>query len=297
MTLKGLINNSNYRTLIMRLLNKTVSTFSDANYVITALNKAINTSYIPTGDDIKEVVHNFTKIQLARTFNPSCFSAAHLTLTFNEKFFLISYLSTSLTSVDISYRFNNNMEVDSIEINVSIPDDRSQPGRTHYESLTREFYRNNFIAVDWTAKSVELVVPIDLVSLNDHWSVTDNIPNWVVEEISNYNAVWNGYAELLELGYVPVNNLIGFKLVFHNPNNSIQYVVVIEKLHEIDNNYYLLKDVSSCHRNEGVSYLRLIELIKSSVDKQSRRSKVRSKVDEVIEDYEYENEIEVDYDE
>jgi hypothetical protein len=41
----------------------------------------------------------------------------------------------------------------------------------------------------------------------------------------------------------------------------------------------------------------LIELIKSSVDKQSRRSKVRSKVDEVIEDYEYENEIEVDYDE
>jgi hypothetical protein len=268
----------------MRLLNKTVQSFESANNLITQLNKAINTSYIPTGDDIKEVVHNFTKIQLARTFNPSCFSAAHLTLTFNEKELLISYLSTSLTSVDISYRFNDQMEVDSIEINVSIPDDRSQPGRTHYESLTREFYRNNFIAVDWTAKSVELVLPLDL-SLNDDWSLTDNIPNWVVEEISNYNAVWNGYAELLELGYVPVNNLIGFKLVFHNPSSYYQYVVVIEKLHEIDNNYYLLKDVSSYHRNEGVSYLRLIEIIKSSVDKQSRRSKL-----EVI-DYEYDENV------
>jgi hypothetical protein len=185
------------------------------------------------------------------------------------------------------------MEVKEIQINVWIPDDRAMSGRTHYESLTREFYRNDFYDVDWTAKSVELVLPLDLVSLNDDWSLTDNIPNWVVEEISNYNAVWNGYAELLELGYVPVNNLIGFKLVFHNPSSYYQYVVVIEKLHEIDNNYYLLKDVSSYHRSEGISYLRLIEIIKSSVDKQSRRSKVRSKVDEV-EDYEYENGIDYD---
>ena len=275
----------------MRLLNKTVQSFESANNLITQLNKAINTSYIPTGDDIKEVVHNFTKIQLARTFNPSCFSAAHLTLTFNEKEILTSYLSTSLTSVDIFYRFNNNMEVDSIEINVSIPDDRSQPGRTHYESLTREFYRNNFIAVDWTAKSVELVVPIDLVSLNnDDWSINDNVPNWVHEEISNYNAVFDGYAELLELGYVPVNNPIGFKLVFHNPTQYYQYVVVNEKLHKIDNNYYLLKDVNSKLRNEGVSYLRLIEMIKSSVDKQSRKVEVNEYDENEYDEYEYSNE-------
>ena len=275
----------------MRLLNKTVQSFESANNLITQLNKAINTSYIPTGDDIKEVVHNFTKIQLARTFNPSCFSAAHLTLTFNEKEILTSYLSTSLTSVDIFYRFNNNMEVDSIEINVSIPDDRSQPGRTHYESLTREFYRNNFIAVDWTAKSVELVVPIDLVSLNnDDWSINDNVPNWVHEEISNYNAVFDGYAELLELGYVPVNNPIGFKLVFHNPTQYYQYVVVNEKLHKIDNNYYLLKDVNSKLRNEGVSYLRLIEMIKSSVDKQSRKVEVNEYDENEYDKYEYSNE-------
>ena len=280
----------------MRLLNKTVQSFESANNLITQLNKAINTSYIPTGDNVNEVVNNFLKIQLGRSFNPYMSIRADLTLTFNEGVMMISYTSTSGTSVLVEYKFDDSMQVKEIEVSVWIPDDRAMSGRTHYESLTREFYRNDFYDVDWTAKSVELVLPLDLVSLNDDWSLTDNIPNWVVEKISNYNAVWNGYAELLELGYVPVNNLIGFKLVFHNPSSYYQYVVVIEKLHEIDNNYYLLKDVSSYHRSEGISYLRLIEIIKSSVDKQSRRSKVRSKVDEVIEDYEYENEIEVDYD-
>jgi hypothetical protein len=267
----------------MRLLNKTVSTFSDANYVITALNKAINTSYLPIGDNVTEVGYNFSKIQLSRSFSDcGFFGQADLKMTFDEKELLISYSSTSLTSVDICYKLSNNMEVKEIQINVWIPDDRSQPGRTHYESLTREFYRNDFYDVDWTAKSVQLLLPLDLVSLNNDWSVTDNIPNWVVEEISNYNAVWNGYVELLELGYVPIDT-IGFKLAFHNPTNYYQYIVVNEKLHEIDNNYYLLEDVNSKLRNEGVSYLRLIEMIKSAVDKQSRKV-------EVI-DYEYDENV------
>lgn len=287
----------------MRLLNKTVSTFSDANYVITALNKAINTSYIPTGDDINEVVSNFSKIQLSRSFSDcGFFVKADLEMKFNENELLISYSSTSLTSVDICYKLSNNMEVKEIQINVWIPDGRAMSGRTHYESLTREFYRNDFYDVDWTAKSVQLLLPLDLPSLNnDDWSINDNVPNWVHEEISNYNAVWDGrYLELLELGYVPVNNPIGFKLVFHNPTQYYQYIVVIEKLHEIDNNYYLLEDVNSKLRNEGVSYLRLIEMIKSAVDnepRKSRRSKVRSKVDEVIENYEYENEVDYNDDE
>jgi hypothetical protein len=160
-------------------------------------------------------------------------------------------------------------------------------GRTHYESLTREFYRNDFYDVDWTAKSVQLLLLLDLPSLNnDDWSINDNVPNWVHEEISNYNAVFDGYAELLELGYVPID-IIGFNSAFYNPNQYYQYVVVNEKLHEIDNNYYLLEDVNSKLRNEGVSYLRLIEMIKSAVDKQSRKV-------EVIEDYEYENGIDYD---
>jgi hypothetical protein len=273
----------------MRLLNKTLTTFSDANYVITQLNKAINTSYIPTGDNVNEVVNNFLKIQLGRSFNPYMSIRADLTLTFNEGVMMISYTSTSGTSVLVEYKFDDSMQVKEIQINVWIPDDRAMSGRTHYESLTREFYRNDFYDVDWTAKSVQLLLLLDLPSLNnDDWSINDNVPNWVHEEISNYNAVWDGrYLELLELGYVPVNNPIGFKLVFHNPTQYYQYIVVIEKLHEIDNNYYLLEDVNSKLRNEGVSYLRLIEMIKSAVDKQSRKV-------EVIEDYEYENGIDYD---
>jgi hypothetical protein len=269
----------------MRLLNKTLTTFSDANYVITQLNKAINTSYIPTGDNVNEVVNNFLKIQLGRSFNPYMSIRADLTLTFNEGVMMISYTSTSGTSVLVEYKFDDSMQVKEIQINVWIPDDRAMSGRTHYESLTREFYRNDFYDVDWTAKSVQLLLPLDLPSLNnDDWSINDNVPNWVHEEISNYNAVWDGrYLELLELGYVPVNNPIGFKLVFHNPTQYYQYIVVIEKLHEIDNNYYLLEDVNSKLRNEGVSYLRLIEMIKSAVDKQSRKV-------EVI-DYEYDENV------
>jgi hypothetical protein len=269
----------------MRLLNKTVQSFESANNLITQLNKAINTSYIPTGDNVNEVVNNFLKIQLGRSFNPYMSIRADLTLTFNEGVMMISYTSTSGTSVLVEYKFDDSMQVKEIQINVWIPDGRAMSGRTHYESLTREFYRNDFYDVDWTAKSVQLLLPLDLPSLNnDDWSINDNVPNWVHEEISNYNAVWDGrYLELLELGYVPVNNPIGFKLVFHNPTQYYQYIVVIEKLHEIDNNYYLLEDVNSKLRNEGVSYLRLIEMIKSAVDKQSRKV-------EVI-DYEYDENV------
>jgi hypothetical protein len=274
----------------MQLLNKTVQSFESANCVITALNKAINTSYLPIGDNVTEVVSNFGKIQLSRSFSDcGFFGQADLEMKFNEKELLISYSSTSLTSVDICYKLSNNMEVKEIQINVWIPDDRAMSGRTHYESLTREFYRNDFYDVDWTAKSVQLLLPLDLSLNNDDWSINDNVPNWVHEEISNYNAVFDGYAELLELGYVPID-IIGFNSAFYNPNQYYQYVVVNEKLHEIDNNYYLLKDVNSKLRNEGVSYLRLIEMIKSSVDKQSRKVEVNEYDENEYDEYEYSNE-------
>ena len=104
-----------------------------------------------------------------------------------------------------------------------------------------------------------------------------DIPNWVYEQQSNFIAHWNPdktLNELSELGYVPVvNNVIGYKAAYHNPNHYIQYVV---KLHEVDNNYYLLHDANDKinFNNGGVSYLRLIEMIKSKVE---------------VEDYEYDN--------
>jgi hypothetical protein len=189
----------------MRLLNKTLTTFSDANYVSIALNKAINTSYLPIGDNVTEVVSNFSKIQLSRSFSDcGFFGQADLKMTFNEKELLISYSSTSLTSVDICYKLSNNMEVKEIQINVWIPDNRCQSGRTHYECLTEALYPN------WDSFQSELIEMNPNVVLPQ--------PEWYTLKLSN-----------------------------------------------VDNE-----------------------------PRKSRRSKVRSKVDEVIENYEYENE--VDYD-
>jgi hypothetical protein len=189
----------------MRLLNKTLTTFSDANYVIIALNKAINTSYLPIGDNVTEVVSNFSKIQLSRSFSDcGFFGQADLKMTFNEKELLISYSSTSLTSVDICYKLSNNMEVKEIQINVWIPDNRCQSGRTHYECLTEALYPN------WDSFQSELIEMNPNVVLPQ--------PEWYTLKLSN-----------------------------------------------VDNE-----------------------------PRKSRRSKVRSKVDEVIEDYEYENGIDYD---
>jgi hypothetical protein len=204
MTLKGLINNSNYRTLIMQLLNKTVQSFESANNLITQLNKAINTSYIPTGDNVNEVVNNFLKIQLGRSFNPYMSIRADLTLTFNEGVMMISYTSTSGTSVLVEYKFDDSMQVKEIDLIVWIPDDRAMSGRCHYECLTEALY-----------------------------------PNW--DKVQS---------ELIEMNP---------NVVLPQPEWS--------KLSNVDNE-----------------------------PRESRRFKVRSKVDEVTEDYEYENEIEVDYD-
>ena len=188
----------------MRLLNKTVQSFESANNLITQLNKAINTSYIPTGDNVNEVVNNFLKIQLGRSFNPYMSIRADLTLTFNEGVMMISYTSTSGTSVLVEYKFDDSMQVKEIDLIVWIPDDRAMSGRCHYECLTEALY-----------------------------------PNW--DKVQS---------ELIEMNP---------NVVLPQPEWS--------KLSNVDNE-----------------------------PRESRRFKVRSKVDEVTEDYEYENEIEVDYD-
>jgi hypothetical protein len=192
----------------MRLLNKTVQSFESANNLITQLNKAINTSYLPIGDNVTEVVSNFSKIQLSRSFSDcGFFGQADLKMTFNEKELLISYSSTSLTSVDICYKLSNNMEVKEIQINVWIPDNRCQSGRTHYECLTEALYPN------WDSFQSELIEMNPNVVLPQ--------PEWYTLKLSN-----------------------------------------------VDNE-----------------------------PRKSRRSKVRSKVDEVIENYEYENEVDYNDDE
>lgn len=290
----------------MQLYNNTFDSCSSVNYVIANLNRGINTSYIPSGDNINEVISNFTKIQLSRSFNPGCYSSADLEMTFNERHLLVSYSSTSGTSVNIWYCFNNNMEVEKINISVWLPDDRAVSGRYHYETLTQELYRYDFIKTDWENKTTEIELPYDLLKLNkdEDWNLADNIPNWVYEQQSNFSAHWNPdkvVSELLELGYVPVNNVIGYKAIYCNPSHYYQYVVVYEKHNQVDNNYYLLHDANNKinFNDGGLSYKRLLELVESTKDKeqrQSRRNRTTVIEDEVVEDYEY-DEDEIAYDE
>jgi hypothetical protein len=132
---------------------------------------------------------------------------ADLTLTFNEGVMMISYTSTSGTSVLVEYKFDDSMQVKEIEVSVWIPDDRAMSGRCHYECLTEALYPN------WDK------VQSELIEMNPNIVLPQ--PEWYTSKLSN-----------------------------------------------VDNE-----------------------------PRESRRFKVRSKVDEVIEDYEYENEIEVDYEE
>lgn len=291
----------------MQLYNNTFDSFSSVNYIIANLNRAINTSYIPSGNDIQEVISNFTKIQLQRSFNPNCGGQADLEMTFNEKHLLVSYTSTSGTSVNIWYIFNNNMEVEKIEVSVWLPDDRAQSGRCHYETLTQELYRYNFIKTDWENKTAEIELPYDLHKLNQDsdWNLADNIPNWVYEAESNYHAVWFPQivvTELLELGYTPIN-LVSYKAGYYNRDAYYQYVVVYEKYHQCDNNYYLLQDSDSKldFNLGGVSYKRLLELLENSKDKEQRRSRRSNRTSDIvieqdteIEDYDY-NDNDIDY--
>lgn len=292
----------------MQLYNNTFDSFSSANYIIEKLNKAINTTYIPSGDNIQEVINNFTKIQLGRSFNLSGFGKADLEMTFNEYYLRINYESTSCTSVRVRYNFDKNMDIKEIDISVWLPDDRAESGRCHYETLTQSLYGYDFLKVDWENKTAEIELPYKLFKLNnkEDWdlSLSCNIPNWVYEQQSNFIAHWNpsGIAnELAALGYTPVENPIGYKAAYHNPNHYIQYVVVYEKLHKVDNNYYLLHNANdTINFNGGLSYKRLLELIKSTKDKQPRESR-RSRRNcttliEQVEDYDYDESEYVDED-
>lgn len=258
----------------MQLYNNTFDSFSSVNYIISSLNRAINTTYIPSGENINELIANFTKRQLQRSFCESgCYSQADLEMTFNERHLLISYTSTSATSVNIWYNFNNNMEVEKIEVSVWIPDDRAESGRCHYECLTQELYTHQFLKVDWENKTTEIELPYDLLKLNkdEDWNLSDNIPNWVYEQQSNFIAHWNPEQtkeELLALGYTPVDQPIGYSAAWYSPTNYYSYVVLYERLHPVDNNYYLLTE--RCNKldinNGGVSYKRLLKLLSSKTN-------------------------------
>jgi len=265
----------------MQLLNKTVESFSSANYTIAALNKAINTTYIPNGNSLTEVINNFTKIQLSRSFSDCGFGQADLELTFNEKFLLISYSSTSGTLVSIWYKFDNNMEVTEIEISIWIPDDRAMSGRCHYECLTEALYPFNW----------DKVQP-ELIEMNPEFEIPT--PEWYLGKLSNFRARDNGVEidnELMTLGFNRVIPAIGYTRVWHNPNHYYQYITYAEgRPYQPFNTLTEANESGETNTEYNFSYRRLLELL----DRQKDASPVSQTND--IEDYDYDDkDVEYDY--
>jgi hypothetical protein len=264
----------------MILFQQKFDSFSAVNYVINSLNEAIGTTYLPSGETVTEVINNFTKIQSSRSFCPSgCYTQAGLSLYYNEDALNIYYSSSSSTAVEITYNFANNMEVENIDLNVVLPNDRAIPGRCHWETITKALYNHDWLNVDYDNETVEIMIPWELVRLNQDVDFSNLIPSWVKEEHSNYTANFNPDKvdnELASLGY-ETKTIPGFKKSWYNSKLS-QYIVFHTRLHPIDNNYYILKEGKNFDFSYGLSYNRLIERITVSS---------LSDDDTLIEEYEY----------
>jgi hypothetical protein len=122
----------------MLIYQETFDSVESTSYVLTKLNTAIGTTYIPAGRSVEELVQCFMATQLDRRFTGSGFGSAFLEMKFGEKDLIIKYHSTSGTGVDVKIDFDDDMEVSSCMVKVELPDDRAMPGRGHYEMITRE---------------------------------------------------------------------------------------------------------------------------------------------------------------
>jgi hypothetical protein len=119
----------------------------DIASLLTGLNTAINTSYIPQGKTVEEFIDSFTQIQLSRRFSPG-YDSAHLSMLFEASQLAIVYGSTSGTGVFITLGFNDEMEIETVNLAVTLPKHRIAPKRYHFESITRFLYENDCAALE-----------------------------------------------------------------------------------------------------------------------------------------------------
>jgi hypothetical protein len=277
----------------MLLLKREFESFDGANYWVAGLSKAINTTYIPSGDSIEAVYASFLKIQLGRSFCPSgCYSSANLEMAFNESALTFHYSSTSGTYVFLQYCFDEDMKFKCGSVECSLPDHRV--GGSHYELITQLIYDNKW------SKDGEAVVPLELMSLNPELEPAEfPAPTWVFDDIANCRAQSNPEerdAQLFSFGYTPVAKPIGFERAWENSNPAYYpYIVLSEKYSHNSKNYFVLKDGGCVERSYSVSYRRLLEILAEPL-KESRRSR-RDTAE--VEDYDYDRSdyIEVDYQE
>ena len=221
--------------------------FSNYNYFAEKLRRAIDTYYLPLGEDIQEVIANFVSIQMKRSF--SCndvFNRAFLALYFDEEEVRISYSSTSNTKVNVKFYFDSQMKFTSGLITVDIPDDRAVPGRRHYEEITREFYE-----FSWNLGSP----PPEGVDENALY------PEWVLDKASNKTPHDKRHEEMKQLGYESFQQK-GFlsAWVHKGEKGEVKYNLIVESQ---KNEYKLLKEQDLFASSYTVfSWRRLMEVLR-----------------------------------
>lgn len=146
----------------MEIATLSLTQISDARYTIENLAGAIDTPLLPTRfKDERSFINEVLDIQLDRRFTQAG-SEANLSLSIEDHRTILSYMSTSGTSVWIAIRRDDDQSVKSVDIEVNLPDDRAEPGRCHYESLTKALYPY------WDNVLAHLPQP-DWVECDRHW--------------------------------------------------------------------------------------------------------------------------------
>lgn len=207
----------------MLVVKKEFRNFSDAVTFLTKLGDAIGTPYLSfAGNNVASFIASYTKVQLSRRFNPYI-GGINLELYFSQNVLELRYVSTSGTYVVLNSKFDNDMQVSDCTITVEIDESRCERGRGHYETITRMVYEYKWL--DFMRDESDLVkVRIN----NGARKIGGNllpVPNWVLDQRSNFGADVSLARELAKYGYIESSNVMFALKTFTNGDGSL----VIEK--------------------------------------------------------------------
>lgn len=197
--------------------------FTDAIVFLSKLGNTIGTPYLSfAGDDVASFISSYTKIQLSRRFNPYI-GGINLELYFSQNVLELRYVSTSGTYVVLTSKFNNDMQIADCTITVEIDESRCERGRGHYETITGMVYEHTW--VDFIRDESDLVkVRIN----NGARKIGGNllpVPNWVLDQRSNFGADVCLPFELAKYGYIESSTVMFAERIFTNGDGSL----VVEK--------------------------------------------------------------------
>jgi hypothetical protein len=269
---------------------KNFESFESAAYHLSDLGQAIGTPYIPGGKTVEEFVSDFSRIMLGRRFTSAGMGQAALSLWFDEDEMRFTYSSTSGTSIDLLCKFNSEMEVASVFIQVGIPEDRCFPGRCHYEAITSGVRDTWYRDIGKSSRAVKRGCDRPVKYLPTPQWVLDYISDCAAQDVKRVNHVFSRY------GFHPVH-ITGFKFAW---KNDCGWVILRKAASFMSHTFYLTQEESTRLPEYWQSFRGVCKELRSSERGKSRKDihKPLSETVEEEEDYEdYDACLEEDFDE